>query len=167
MSWVTPTRDNQKRITHQRKEGRLLNAASNISYPCGGNKTPSTSIFGYNGSEHSPSGGRPVPEKEVEETMIKLFEPLSEEMSDVDGALVRTSIPAEIHAGRTPSSQTERKTTFQGQGEPTIPNEEETHILCPQFPTDPTCATCRMTKTTRARCKNIPLGRADGPSLAT
>ena len=48
MSWVTPTRDNQKRITHQRKEGRLLNATSNISYPRGGNKAPSTSILGYN-----------------------------------------------------------------------------------------------------------------------
>ena len=35
------------------------------------------------------------------------------------------------------------------------------------FPKDPNCQVCRMIKTTRARCKNRPLRRADGISPPT
>ena len=42
-------------------------------------------------SQHSPARGNPLPEKEVEETMLKLFEPISEEFILDDAALVRTS----------------------------------------------------------------------------
>ena len=54
---------------------------------------------------------------------------------------------------------TKRANDFKPQGD---------HNVFTHFPEDPNCEVCRMTNTTRARCKNRPLTRVDGiPHLTT
>ena len=95
-------------------------------------------------SEHCPTRGNFVPEQEVEETMSKLLEPLSEMIID-DEALVRTSPSTETDAG----------------GELQATAEKE------HFAGEKGDQRCDIRKDTRARCKNRALIRADGISPPT
>ena len=99
-----------------------------------------------------------------EETMLTLLETFFESLiGDDDAVLVRKSHLAEKETGRDPHA--EDKPTHLGQREPTIPKGD--HHVFTHFRKDPNGEVCRMTTTTRARCKNRPLECADGTSPQT
>ena len=141
--------------------------------PCEGNTSISYSIFGHElPSEHSATKKRdPVPEKELKETLLELFEALLDEKVDDDAAQGRTSLPTEMQKQHLPRLERMRAETllptrtndsFAGKTKANESQPIENHNVVTPFPKDLKCEVCRMTETTRARCINRPLTRADG-----
>ena len=124
------------------------------------------SILGYNSNRPVTCKGKLWPENEVEETMFKLLEPVSEEMIDETALLVRTPPSVETDAGRDAHAKA-KKGSFTGKETAHNSTPRQFHNVSTYFPKDPNCKVCRMTKTTRARCKQRLLKRADGISLPT
>ena len=110
-----------------------------------------------------PPIGTLCPLKKVEETVLKLLELSSAALIDNDAVLANKTPLAEKEVGEDPTAAPRpKRPAYLGQTELNESKPKGYDHVFTHFPTDPNREVCRMTKTTRARCENRLLRRADG-----
>ena len=103
-------------------------------------------------------------------TMIKLLELFTESLIGNDGVLVtKRPLAGTVSRRETPLREQDilrllpmREKTLTPKTKRDDSKPENDHKVFTLFPTCPNCEVCRMTNTTRARCKSRSLKRADG-----
>ena len=119
-----------------------------------------------------------MPDKEVEDTLLKLLEPCSESFIDDVAVLVgktpkkklgetQCANRASFDCNRSGRTLKTKRSTKLRQRKPAIPTPKGDHNVFTYLPKDPNCEVYQMTKTARATCKTGPLKRAGGISLPT